>query len=282
MTQPPQYAGGAIDLGSLGAQQNSPKESAAGGVSPVVEVTAANFEAEVVRRSTQVPVILIIGSQRSQASNDLHADLTELARAQQTPLSYIVAFADADAVPQIAQAIGVQQLPTTVVLAAGQPITQFVGAQPREALSPWVDQIVNAVAGQLEGLPAEDGEVEQEDQRLIDAALKLEAGEYQAAIALYDEVLAEGHNPEVKQARATAVLLARRGSEQSELFHQADEAVIAGNPEAAFDLLINAVATSAGEEKTAAKDRLIELLGLFDNSDERVKSARTRLASALY
>ena len=62
----------------------------------------------------------------------------------------------------------------------------------------------------------------------------------------------------------------------------ADAEVVAGAPEKAFERLISAMQTTAGDDKQALKDRLLELFALFDASDSRVLQARTKLASALY
>ena len=65
-------------------------------------------------------------------------------------------------------------------------------------------------------------------------------------------------------------------------FAAADAEIVAGNPEAAFNRLIALLTRTAGKEKDAVKNRLIELFGLFDPTDPRVLSARGRMASALY
>ena len=57
----------------------------------------------------------------------------------------------------------------------------------------------------------------------------------------------------------------------------ADAEVLAGNREAAFERLLAHVKTSP-----EAKDRLLELLLLFDANDPLIKRTRTNLASALF
>lgn len=280
MTTPNRYVSGALDLGALKDRATSPaEETAPGEIATFFTVTERNLEEEVLRRSMQVPVVVLIGSERADATAQLRTDLRELAAGQR---SFLVGYVDADTTPTIAQALGVQALPTVIAIAGGRPLADFQGGQPKENLTQWLAAITEAVAGKLAGLPTAEKEAEPQDPRL-DAALEaLNVGDFAAAISLYDEMLAERDDPQIRQARATAILLRRKEEDQPAEFAAADREVIAGEPERAFDRLIEVIRGATGSERDAAKDRLIELFGLFDNSDARVKSARTKLASALY
>ncbi|WP_293773326.1 tetratricopeptide repeat protein [uncultured Corynebacterium sp.] len=318
MTVPNRFVGGALDLGQVkaaaearakaeeaAAQAAARGESPAAGIPPFFQVTDENFESDVVRRSAQVPVVVLIGTPRSAQSEQLKADFAELAAAGD--LTFLVGYIDADTHPQIAQAFGVRNLPTVVALAAGQPLTNFEGAQPREALEQWVGALVQQVGAQLPGLPgaaagaaglATDAAVAEEelsDPRLAAAESALNAGDFDAAIAAYDEILAvDPGAADIKQARGTVELLKRlQGVEdpvgraaadptpQAQM-QAADAEVVAGAPERAFARLIDAMRGAPGDEKAALRDRLLELFGLFEAGDSRVLAARTQLASALY
>lgn len=296
MTGP--YVGGALDLGALKKKVEAPNDAPAG-IAAFFEVTEENFEAELIRRSAEVPVIALIGSPRSPASEQLKADLKSLAEAGN--LSFIVGYINADVVPQVAQVFGVQNLPTTVAIAAGQPVTNFEGAQPKDALEQWTGTLVEKLGPQLRGLSGGEAQEESEapDSRLHVAEEAMNRGDFDAAIAQYDEILAsEPDNVEIKQARNTTVLLKRldpanrsedpvaaADAEPQDVAKQLDAAdaeVVAGTPEKAFDRLIEGMKRTAGDEKQTLKDRLLELFGLFESSDPRVLKARTQLASALY
>lgn len=296
MTGP--YVGGALDLGALKQKAEAPNDAPAG-IAAFFEVTEENFEADLIRRSAEVPVIALIGSPRSPASEQLKADLKSLAEAGN--LSFIVGYINADVVPQVAQVFGIQNLPTTVAIAAGQPVTNFEGAQPKDALEQWTSTLVEKLGPQLRGLSGGEAQEESEvpDPRLHVAEEALNRGDFDAAIAQYDEILAsEPDNLEIKQARNTTVLLKRldpanrsedlvaaADAEPQDVAKQLDAAdaeVVAGTPEKAFDRLIEGMKRTAGDEKQALKDRLLELFGLFESSDPRVLKARTQLASALY
>ena len=301
------YVGGALDLSQVKARaearqkaQESP-QTTAGGIHPFFTVTEANFDQDVVRRSTEVPVIVLIGTARSTQSEQLKTDLQGLAA--QGNRSFLVAYVDADTTPQVAQAFGVKNLPTVVALGAGQPLTNFEGAQPLDALKQWVDALVQNVGPQLKGLQSDAGEPqtqeEEEDPRLQEAEGFLNAGDFDGALKVYNSILeAEPENVQIKQARDTTVLLKRldpanqtedpiaaaegdKGDVDKQM-RAADAEVVAGAPEKAFDRLIETMKATAGDEKARVRERLLELFGLFEGNDPRVMEARTKLASALY
>ena len=274
----PQFTGGAIDLGAL-AERN---DEAQAGFEPFITVTEANVEKGVFERSMQIPVVLLIGTPRSPDSESLKAQFEKLSAGQR---AFMVGYVDADTTPQVAQAMGVRVLPTVVALAGGRPVANFEGNQPADELEQWVGALVSQVGPQLQGLaddttPAEDAE----DPRLDRATEALNAGDFDAATAVYDEILADDPtNADIKQAKATVAVLKRvqgqgePADDVEKLLWMADKEFVAGQPEAAFDRLLEHV-----KAEPRAKERLLELLTLLEPGDERVIAARTRLASALF
>lgn len=301
------FGGGAIDLGEVKARaeaqaaaEASEARRAAGGssIDPVVEATEANIQAEVLERSQQVPVVVQVGSARSPQSEQLRQDLSMLA--QQANGSWIYAHIDAEAYPQLAQMLGVQAVPTVVAIAGARPLADFQGGQPLEALQQWTAAVVNACAGMLSGLGDQDAEPA-EDPRFEPALDALNAGDFDAAIAVYEDILAkEPNNTEAKAARDNARLLSRlkahegvdaasaiadsnaSPSDVEKAFVAADFEIAAGVQQQAFDRLISALSLTAGEDKTRVKERLLELFALFEPSDPVVLTARQKMASALF
>ena len=98
-----------------------------------MEITEANLEAEVLARSSQVPVVVLLWSPRSEASVALGDALAGLAAADGGKWS--LATVNVDAVPRVAQMFGVQAVPTVVALAAGQPIVEFPGCAAAGAVA---------------------------------------------------------------------------------------------------------------------------------------------------
>lgn len=302
----PRYVAGALDLGALKEQA----EEKSAGIPAFFTVTQANLESDVLRRSLQIPVIVMVGTDQAEGNAAMKKDFAELADAG--ALSFTVGYVDADATPDIAQALGVRGMPTVLAVAAGQPMTSFEGVQPRPALEQWLSQIVEAAGPQLQGLPEgtvqassqadahTEDEPPAEDPRLEQATAALNVGDFAAATAVYDEIIAE--NPpnaaEIRQARGTVELIQRLDpanrttdavqdaeadpASVDKQLDAADAEIVAGAPERAFERLIDTMKTQAGDEKTRVKNRLLELFALFDNADPRVREARTKLASALY
>jgi putative thioredoxin len=282
---------GAVDLSAL--KQPPPSGEAAtppGGV----EITEANFEAEVIGRSNQVPVIVLLWSPRSEASAHLGADLTALANADGGKWS--LATVNVDAVPAVAQAMRVQAIPTVVAVAAGQLLTTFQGAQPPEQLRAFIDQLLKVTEGKLSG-SADAGDPEQVDPELAKAREHLDAGDFDAARKAYQAILdANPNHPEAKGAvrqigflqRATAhapgaVVAADSKPDDIDLaFAAADVEILQQTVASAFDRLIGLIKRTSDDDRTKVRTRLIELFDLFDPADPEVIAGRRKLANALY
>ncbi|KQB86370.1 tetratricopeptide repeat protein [Corynebacterium lowii] len=301
MTAPDRFMYGAVDLSQVKTQAEA-RDTPAGEIPALAEITAANLEAAVLHRSTQVPVVVLVGTPRSPDSEQLKADLEALA--QQSQRAFLVGYVDADRAPEVAQAFGIQGLPTVVAVAAGRPITSFEGGQPFEALKQWTDALVAQVGGQLSGLSSEiEGEApEQGEMSELDYAIAVAAqGQWEQAEQIFAALAQGGAQGGVKgtqsaqpqkaqgsqasRAAAYRDLIARvraasekEGQEQDALA-RADQKALAGHAEEAFDLLLSLLST---ERKEEAKARLLELFGLFEPADGAVAAARTRLASALF
>src|SRR6516165_7278768 len=146
---------GAVDLSGL-KQRAQQKTSAAGPEGQATsappgttEVTEANFEQEVLLRSDEVPVVVLLWSPRSDACVELLETLTGLAAEDDGKWS--LATVNVDATPRVAQIFGVEAVPTVVALAAGQPLSSFQGLQPPDQLRRWVESLISATAGKLRG-----------------------------------------------------------------------------------------------------------------------------------
>ena len=182
---------GAVDLSSL-APATKPAGSSGATPSPatgdhpagttgsglpvplVVDVDASTLR-DVAEVSTQVPVIVVLHSPRSQASADLAAVLEELA--DQYAGRFQLARVNVDTAPEVAQALQAQAVPTVVALIAGQPVPMFQGAVPQEQLRSVIDQLLEvAAANGVDGTIAVDGaagadtEVEPEETEVERAA----------------------------------------------------------------------------------------------------------------
>jgi len=283
---------GAVDLSALKQRATQPGDLE-GAPKAGVEITEANFEAEVLARSNEVPVVVALWSPRSEASRQVVDALASLASADSSQWS--LALVNVDAAPRVAQIFGVQAVPTVVAIGAGQPISSFQGSQPPEQLRRWIDSLIAATAGKLSG--AADSEPEQVDPGLAKARELLDAGNFDAALGAYQAILDnDPAHPEAKAAVRQISFLTRATKQRPDAsraanaapddidaaFAASDVEILNQQVDAAFNRLIDLVRRTSGDDRTKVRTRLIELFDLFDPADPAVITGRRNLANALY
>jgi putative thioredoxin len=304
---------GAVDLSGLKAradatrdQQTStpssgaPRQSSASEF--VIDVTEETFQAEVVERSLQVPVVVDLWAEWCEPCKQLSPMLERLAEAANG--AWILAKVDVEANPRVAQLFGVQSIPTVVAIAGGQPVEAFAGAQPEPQIKQWLSSLLDALRDRLPGIraaeqgaPEVEPEPEPEDPRFTEAESAFEQGDYPRAEAAYRKILdAEPANELAKAALAQVRFLARADSADPSVIVRADTSpedidaqlsaadVELANQrvEQAFARLLSVIRRTSGEDRDRARTHLVELFGLFPPEDENVAKARRDLASALY
>ncbi|MFF0546528.1 co-chaperone YbbN [Nocardia thailandica] len=282
---------GAVDLSALKQPPAAPGGAAA--ASGDFQVTEADFETKVLRRSTQVPVVVALYSQRSPGSVELVRTLERFQAADGG--RWDLAAIEAEPNMRIVQALRVQGIPTVIAVAGGQPLADFEGAQPEDQVRQWLDAVLQATAGKLEG--DEDAPPAPEDPRFVAAEDALERGDIAGAEAAYEAIIAaEPANEEAKAALRQLRFLTRAQELGPEAIATADAdptnidaaldaadvEVIGQQPGAAFDRLIALIKRTAGDDRTRVRTRLIELFDLYDKADPTVVAARRKLATALY
>lgn len=305
---------GAVDLSALKAradsegQQQTPGAVPGGGGRWVLDVTEQSFQADVVERSMQVPVVVDLWATWCGPCKQMSPVLERLAGAAGG--AWVLAKVDVDANPGIAQLFGVQSIPTVVAIAGGQPVDAFQGAMPESQIRDWITKILDALRDQMPGIgAAEQGasgaadsagtaaQPEPDDPRFTAAEAALQAGDYAAAQAAYQQILDnEPANEEAKAALTQVRFLARAESADPSAVATADaapddvdaqlaaaDAQVAGQQvEQAFERLVNAVRRLRGDDRDRVRSHLVELFELFPPDDPRVASARRALARALF
>jgi putative thioredoxin len=300
---------GAVDLSAVKARAEAANRPAAPEGAPasqwVLDVTEATFQAEVVERSLQVPVIVDLWATWCGPCKQLSPVLERLAEAAHG--AWILAKVDVDANPRIAQLFGVQSIPTVVAVAGGQPVDAFAGAQPEPQVRQWIDALLEALREQMPGIAAaENGTepdqqteepAEPEDPRFTAAEDALDRGDFEEAAAAYQRILdEEPANEQAKTAlaqvrfldRATnvppgAVAAADANPDDVDAQLAAADAELADQRvDEAFARLIGTVRSSAGDDRDRVRKQLVDLFDLFPADDPRVVKARRNLASALF
>jgi putative thioredoxin len=307
---------GAVDLSQLAQRAKTPAGGAtpgrggqgtgagAAGASYVVEISDQSFEAEVVRRSMQHPVVVELYSPRVSTGAQLSDALAAVAA--EAAGKVLVARLNVDSFPQVTSALGIQAVPTVIGVVGGQMVPLFQGVLPEAQVKVAIDQLLqaavaNGIVGRAEpvgGVPDEVADAEASDPRFAAADAALERGDFAAARDEFDKVLqASPGDAEALAGKAQAGLLARtaaldvnavmgRASGPDADFETqldaADVEMVMGVADAAFARLIGLIKASTGERRDEARTRLLELFETLGNTDERVLKARRDLMAALF
>lgn len=288
---------------------------AVSGVSPsslVIDVDEAGFEHEVLQRSTEVPVVIDFWAEWCEPCKQLSPLLEGLAREYNG--RFVLAKIDVDANQMLMQQFGVQGIPAVFAVVAGQALPLFQGAAPVEQIRQTLDQLIQVGEERfgLTGLAVDPDAQEGGEQEapvaevpagpydaLLEAAVQaLDAGDLGGAVQAYRNVLNDDPaNTEAKLGLAQAELLQRvqgldaqqvrkdaadRPADVAAQIAAADLDLVGGHVEDAFGRLIEAVRRTAGDDRDAARVRLLELLEVVGSDDPRVTAARTQLARVLF
>jgi putative thioredoxin len=337
MKQPRDFSlHGAVDLGARQAaaqrrQRAAEQGSAAGApgaqAGNVVDVTDETFNTEVIARSRSVPVILDLWADWCGPCKQLSPVLEKLA--DEANGAWILAKVDVDSNPQLSAALQVQSIPMVVAVVAGQIADGFLGAMPEAQVKAWLDQVMS-VAAQL-GLPgtatggeatadrpgsadtaepsgagqpgavpgfAEGGIDRDSESAFMAAQAAMERGDFDAAGAEFEKVLASHPGDPVATMGLRQVDLIRRVDSYDQAKARADAAqhpqdaqaqarvadmdLAVGKIEDAFDRLLNTIKRTTGEERDFARRHLVSLFEIFPPRDPRVAKARARLSSLLF
>jgi putative thioredoxin len=295
------------------ARAQAARQGGPAAVSPadlVIDVDEAGFERDVLQRSTEVPVVLDFWAEWCQPCKQLSPVLERLAVEYNG--RFLLAKIDVDANQMLMQQFGIQGIPAVFAVVAGQALPLFQGAAPEQQIRATLDQLVQ-VAEQRFGLTgltvdpdARPGGGEAAAARaagpydgpLSAAAQALDAGDLGGAIQAYKNVLAEDPgNAEAKLGLAQAELLQRvrdldpqrvrreaaeKPDDVQAQIAAADLDLVGGHVEDAFGRLIETVGRTRGEDRDAARVRLLELFEVVGGDDPRVTAARRALARALF
>ncbi|MFC5150272.1 tetratricopeptide repeat protein [Streptomyces amakusaensis] len=296
------------------ARAEAARQGGAVAVSPaslVIDVDEAGFESEVLQRSAEVPVVLDFWAEWCQPCKQLSPLLERLA--QEYNGRFVLAKVDVDANQMLMQQFGIQGIPAVFAVVAGQALPLFQGAAPEQQIRQTLDQLIQVaeerfgltgVAVDPEAGAAPEGAVAQEPpagpyDALLEAAVQaLDAGDFAGAVQAYRNVLSDDPaNTEAKLGLAQAQLLGRVGGLDPQRVRQeaaekpadvtaqlaaADLDLVGGHVEDAFGRLVETVRRTAGDDRDAARVRLLELFEVIGPDDPRVSSARSALARVLF
>ncbi|WP_455354185.1 tetratricopeptide repeat protein [Streptomyces sp. SYSU K217416] len=297
------------------ARAEAARQGGGGAVSPaglVIDVDEAGFERDVIQRSTEVPVVIDFWAEWCEPCKQLGPLLERLA--VEAGGRFVLAKVDVDANQMLMQQFGIQGIPAVFAVVAGQALPLFQGAAPEQQIRETLAQLIQVaeerfgltgitVDPDAQGGPAEAAEAAEAPPGPYDALLEaavqaLDANDFAGAVQAYKNVLADDPgNSEAKLGLAQAELLARvQGADPQQVrkdaaenpadvraqIAAADLDLVGGHVEDAFGRLVDTVRLTAGEDREAARVRLLELFEVIGADDPRVTAARSALARVLF
>lgn len=276
----------------------------------VFDVDEAGFESDVLQRSSEVPVVIDFWAEWCEPCKQLGPLLERLAQEYQG--RFVLAKVDVDANQMLMQQFGIQGIPAVFAVVAGQALPLFQGVAPEAQIRQTLDQLIQVGEERfgLTGIQVADGlagETESAQDAvpvgpydvLLDAAMDaLNSNDFAGAVQAYQNVLADDPgNPDAKAGLAQAELLARvtkldpqqarkdaadRPADVPAQIAAAELDLAGGHIEDAFGRLVDTVRVTAGDDRDAARVRLLELFEVVGADDPRVSTARTALARVLF
>ena len=300
---------GAVDLSQVAARAKQAGAAAPsgtpGGALYVVEVNEQTFEAEVIRKSIKHPVVVELYSPRVSTGQQLSDALAALAA--EAAGRFLLARINVDTAPGIVQALALQAVPTVIAVINGQIAPLFQGVLTKEQANAYIEQLLkaavaNGIVGRADPVGSQPSETTPSDEPVSDprfaaADEALERGDFSTALTEFDKLLeANPNDAEAKAGKAQVGLLARvsavdpqavldqaaTSDAMNDQLAAADVEMVTGQVDEAFARLLQLIRQRSGEDRNAARVRLLELFETLGNADERVLRARRELMAALF
>jgi putative thioredoxin len=267
------------------------------------DVEETDFASRVLERSAEVPIVVDFWAEWCGPCRTLGPMLEQAVTRREGAVE--LAKVDVDRNQGLAQRYRVQGIPTVLGIRDGQVAAQFTGAVSAAQLETFLDDLVPTEADEAvaraRSLPPEQA------REQLRQALELDPNHREAAIGLAELVVTDDpeqalelirpHRPDpAAEAVATRAQLASgSGGDIARLRAAVEEGRADGDthldlgralaadgayPEA-IEALLDAVELG-GDVREPAREQLVALFNVLGEDDEHVRSARPRLARALF
>jgi putative thioredoxin len=252
-----------------------------------IEVSEQDFERRVVELSRELPVVVDFWAEWCGPCKTLDPVLE--AEAAKREGSVELARLDVDANPAIAARFGIRGIPAVKAFRDGEVVSEFVGAQPPQAVAAFLDELVPSEADQL---------AESDDEESLRRALVLDPRQADARRRLARLLLARGEPEEAREllgplagdfiaqgllARAEFALDGEAGDDRAaEAIARALAAWDAAEPAEALEALQEALdATGDPARRDLIRRLMVAIFTELGTDHPLAREHRRRLAAAL-
>ena len=250
----------------------------------ISNVTEQEFEAKVLERSKQVPVVVDFWAEWCGPCRTLGPALEDAVKKRGGEIE--LAKVDTDANQLVARAYGIQSIPAVKAFKDGKVVAEFIGAQPPAAIEAFLNEVVPSEADRL----AESG-----DEASLRKALELDPRHSQAAIGLARLLLSRGDTGEALEVvqpfphdfiadglAARAELSTSDDGAASDDLLRAFAAWDEGKPEEALDALQTVISSATDANRKDQLRRVMVAIFTELGADHPLaRDHRRRLAAAL-
>jgi putative thioredoxin len=248
----------------------------------VIDVTEQDFDAQVLERSRQIPVVVDFWAEWCAPCRQLTPALESAAGAREGKV--VLAKVDTDANPRLSQAFDIRGIPAVKAFRDGQVVAEFTGAQPPPAVERFFDQLVPSEAEEL---------VSAGDEASLRRALELEPTNADAAVALARQLRERGERAEALElvqsraghfgAEGLASRLRLEGQpEPDPRIVEAFAALDAGDRQRGLERLLEALGDATDGNRDDLRRAVVGVLDELGVDDPLAREYRRRLATALY
>ncbi len=237
------------------------------------------FQSVVIDRSQELPVVVDFWAEWCAPCRQLGPALEQAVEARAGRIELVKV--DTDANQRLASTYQIQSIPAVKAFRDGKVVAEFVGVQPRAAIDQFLDGLLPSEAELLTA---------QGDETSLRQALVLEPTRAEAAVPLAQLLCARG---ELAEALTVLAPIAGsfaadglRGRIELERGDQPDLATAfaafdGGDAESALDEMLGAL-PAAGSARDTVRRAIVGILDELGSESELARSARRRLATALY